>query len=329
MTDFLNNGISTLVNNCGQIKPNDDVVIITSLSTSEIGLLVLKEVTKTCSRATLEVVPEPKIHGEEPPQTVAQRMKYATLIFCLTPMSLAHTKARKNATENGARYLSLPDYSFELLKSKSLTTDFVSLIPVCNMLGDDLDKATNIIVETELGTSFQFSVEGRAANRCPGVVTLPGDLGSPPDAEVNIAPLEGYGNGILVIDGSIPCPGLGVLESPVKLVIKDSVVTDVSCENKVTEKSVQDLFDEAGPKSRIIGEFGIGLNDNAELCGIMLEDEGCAGTIHFGIGSNATIGGTNDVSFHVDFIIRSPTVTVDGSVLLEHGQLIAKYKDAK
>ena len=75
-------------------------------------------------------------------------------------------------------------------------------------------------------------------------------------------------------------------------------------------------------KSRIIGEFGIGLNPNAELCGMMLPDEGCLGTVHFGIGSNSTIGGKNEVSFHLDHVIKDPSIIIDGSKIMDEGKLI-------
>jgi leucyl aminopeptidase (aminopeptidase T) len=51
----------------------------------------------------------------------------------------------------------------------------------------------------------------------------------------------------------------------------------------------------------------------------MLEDEGCAGTIHLGFGSNATIGGRNDVAFHLDFVMRRPSVWIDRTPLLTEG----------
>ena len=76
------------------------------------------------------------------------------------------------------------------------------------------------------------------------------------------------------------------------------------------------------PSTRVLGEFGIGLNPNARLCGSMLEDEGCLGTAHAGFGSNATIGGKNRVSFHLDMIIRHVSVEVDGKLLLANGEIL-------
>jgi leucyl aminopeptidase (aminopeptidase T) len=49
----------------------------------------------------------------------------------------------------------------------------------------------------------------------------------------------------------------------------------------------------------------------------MLEDEGCAGTVHLGFGSNATIGGTTSVPFHLDCVLTAAVIEVDGRTVLD------------
>ncbi|MGF1543099.1 MAG: hypothetical protein ACFB00_01090 [Parvularculaceae bacterium] len=126
--------------------------------------------------------------------------------------------------------------------------------------------------------------------------------------------METTATGVVFIDGSIPCDEIGLLDEPVRLTLRDGAIVEMDG-NAGAVAALEKLFADAGPKSRVLGEFGIGLNPKAELCGRMLEDEGRAGTIHFGFGSNATIGGENVVSFHLDFIFRNPTITIDGEEL--------------
>ena len=71
----------------------------------------------------------------------------------------------------------------------------------------------------------------------------------------------------------------------------------------------------------ILAECGIGLNPLASLTGKMLTDEGTLGCVHFGFGSNITVGGKNNVPFHLDFVIRRPTLEVDKNVLISNGEL--------
>ena len=85
------------------------------------------------------------------------------------------------------------------------------------------------------------------------------------------------------------------------------------------------VFSSAGDdRARIVAEIGIGLNPNAKLCGSMLEDEGCAGTAHVGIGANSTIGGQNQVPFHLDHIIREVSIELDGVPIVVEGKLITE-----
>ena len=52
---------------------------------------------------------------------------------------MAHTQARLNANNIGAKYLSLPDYNIDVLTSDALMTDYKSLTPTAEKLGDLLN----------------------------------------------------------------------------------------------------------------------------------------------------------------------------------------------
>ncbi len=45
-------------------------------------------------------------------------------------------------------------------------------------------------MRTRAGTDIRIAIDGRIGNACPGCVLGPGDLGSPPDIEANVSPLE-------------------------------------------------------------------------------------------------------------------------------------------
>ncbi|MDQ3940934.1 MAG: aminopeptidase, partial [Actinomycetota bacterium] len=64
-----------------------------------------------------------------------------------------------------------------------------------------------------------------------------------------------------------------------------------------------------------------GTNDAARLVGNTLEDEKILGTIHIAFGDNHSFGGVIRVSSHHDGIVLSPTVEIDGRVLMTKGQL--------
>jgi leucyl aminopeptidase (aminopeptidase T) len=75
-----------------------------------------------------------------------------------------------------------------------------------------------------------------------------------------------------------------------------------------------------GAKARNIAELGIGLNPEAMLTGVVIEDEKVEGTIHIALGDNSTFGGTVEVDSHLDGVIKNPTVTVDGEIIIARGK---------
>jgi len=77
---------------------------------------------------------------------------------------------------------------------------------------------------------------------------------------------------------------------------------------------------EYAKNARNIGEFGIGLNPKAKIVGKVLEDEKVLGTVHFAIGSNYDQDAL--ALIHSDGIVKNPTVTVDGKLLMKKGKLL-------
>ena len=318
----LRRGARTLATTCAGLQSGERAYVIANPNTEDVAGYVVEAARACGAEVELDVLPRATIHGAKPPEHVGPRMLAADVVFCLTEMSMAHTDERRQATDQGTRYLSLPDYSLNLLGAECLTVDFRAIAPLTDTLGAIIDAGKQVRITTPRGTDVRFSIDGRPANRCPGVVLTPGALGSPPDAEVNVAPIETTATGTFVVDGSVPCREVGRLEQPVTLRLDGGRITEFADGDPAVLDALRALFAAPGPKSHVLGEFGIGLNPLADLTGVMLEDEGCLGTIHFGFGSNSTIGGTNQVAFHLDFITKQPSVWVDDQQILEDGRLL-------
>lgn len=313
-------GAMILARFCGQVRPGDRALIIVDDTTEEVGKQIFKAAKELTRHVMLIKTKTEGMHGAEPLPDVAAAMLDADIIFGATKSSMAHTEARKNASGNGARYLSLPDYSLAQLASKALTVDFIAWTRKARRVKELLDKAERIEITTRKGTDLRLECAGRTANFCPGFCGRPGTLGSPPDIETNIPPLEEKSEGEIIVDGSIPCSEIGVIREDIPIKIKNGMIAEIS-ETSVHAQALKGIFEMQGKNARVLAEFGVGLNPAAQLCGRMLEDEGCLGTVHFGFGSNSTIGGLNKINFHLDFVIRNPTVRVDGFVMIEEGKL--------
>ncbi len=315
-------GAHTLLLTCGQLLKTEMALILTDGATKEVGEILEAFAIKHDLKVKHILIDSLEIHGKEPDETIAKEMLDYDLILGLTSYSMAHTQARKAATDKGARYLSLPDYDLSVLASPALQADFEAQEKVAAKISSILEGASSAVVESALGTKLNLDLRTRPANNCVGILREKGSLSSPPDMEVNIAPIENGSHGKVCIDGSIPHPLFGVLEKPVYLIVENGAITSFESEDKKLVDDLNTLFDKFPANAKILAEFGIGLNPKAKLCGRMLEDEGCLGTIHFGFGSNATIGGMNSVSFHVDFIMRHATIIIDDQKIMEDGKLL-------
>lgn len=314
-------GARHLLTHCGSYRPDDHVVIVHDPATAPLGAAVAAEARQLGARFELVETPEAAMHGEEPPAEVAAAMARGSLVLGLRAKSMAHTRARFAVTGAGGRYLSLPDYSLELLADPSLRVDYHAQYAVVRAFTDALTAASAAHVTTRAGTDIRLDLRGRVGNCCPGYVAGAGELGSPPDIESNISPLEDESEGVVVVDGSIPFPGFGLLSSPIRLTVRRGRIVAMEGESDTVAR-LEALFDSYGPdKPRILAELGIGLNPAARLTGVMLTDEGALGTVHFGFGSNSTVGGVNEVPFHIDFVFRNPTLVVDGRTFLDEGLL--------
>ncbi len=106
------------------------------------------------------------------------------------------------------------------LTSAALQTEFRELSKPADSIAKVLTDGNEIKMTTDLGTLLVCDISDRIANSAPGWCDGPGTLASPPDAETNIAPLETGSNGIIVVDGSIPCKEFGLLETPLTMIIE-------------------------------------------------------------------------------------------------------------
>jgi 2,5-dihydroxypyridine 5,6-dioxygenase len=310
-----------IIENCGCTKSGERVLVIADSVTQGLGDALLQAALERGAKGRLAVIDTLTRHGEEPDAELAVAMAQASLVVGITRFSMAHSRARIAAAAAGARYLSLPDYSPMLMSDPSIMIDYKAQSAIVRRVADRLTAASHLHVTSPGGTDIRIDVRGRIANACPGFVEKAGDLGSPPDVEANISPVEDASEGEVVVDGSIPFPGFGLLAEPLRLTVERGEIRKFEGDAAMVER-LEALFGKLNSrKAYVLAECGIGLNPQAELKGIMLTDEGSYGSVHFGFGSNSTVGGKNDVPIHIDFVFRKGTIMTDGKPLMKEGVL--------
>ncbi|MEG6573041.1 aminopeptidase [Caldibacillus debilis] len=290
------------------LSDGENILIVCDTGMKEIADLFYRAGTALRHETVLMVMEPRSRSGEEPPETVAEAMKRADVVLCITQHSLTHTNARKKASEAGARVATMPGITVDMFSEGAITADCSEIERLTDHFCRILDQGSEVkIIKGQ--TRLTFSIEGRKSLKSTGIFRKRGESGNLPSGESYIAPLEDSANGTILVDGSIA--GVGVLSRPITLSIKNGKLEGASGPEG---KKLMELL---GPgKGRILAEFGIGTNKKARLSGNVLEDEKVFGTVHIAFGSNKPFGGTNEAGVHIDCVILNPEVWVDDQKLV-------------
>lgn len=311
-------GCEVLLFTCAGARKGEKVLVITDDSSKEVGELMYGYASGF-TETTLVRMGDRNTHGAPPTEAVRAAMVASDIIFGATKFSLSNTPARINACKAGTRWVNMADYSMSMLEAGGLFTDFAKTRALVDSTGARI-VGERCNITTPAGTKFTTSIAGRKALNNYGIADQAGMAASPPDIETAVGPADNSAEGILVIDGSIPLPGLGVIKEPITVRVSKGHITSIEGgeEAKFLEKSLRDVNDD---RVYLIAEVGFGMNTAAIISGRMLEDEGMFGTIHIGIGNNLSFGGSNATPIHIDMIMRRPTCTVDGRMVYRDGAI--------
>ena len=309
--------VRIVLKKCMGLKKDESVLIVTDSELYDIGKVFFEEAKKISENCKLVKIPIPEVHGMEPPKDVSEDMQKHDVEILVTVKSLSHTAARKNASKTGARITTLPGITAETMK-RAIDVDYDRLKEMTSKISSILSKGDNVKITTKAGTYLNFSIKGRECQGDDsGIYDKKGSFGNLPSGEAFLAPVEKTCNGTYVVDASFG--GIGKLNSPIKVVVKDGYAVDFFGEDAGKLKEILEKF---GKEAGNIAELGIGTNANAIITGDILEDEKVFGTCHIALGNNSGFGGKVDVPIHLDGIIKNPTIYVDNKKIMDDGKLI-------
>ncbi|MFH1062663.1 MAG: aminopeptidase [Candidatus Omnitrophota bacterium] len=298
-----------------KLKAQESCLIIADTEKEAIGRNFFEFAQKITPQARLMLMPPTLEHGVEPPDDIAEQMLLYDVEFLITSKSISHTKARRQATEKGARIASMPTVTEDII-NRCCDIDYDLLKQESQKLYKLLESACILRVTTKLGTDIEFTIgKNKWFGENGGSFDFPGAFGNLPEGEVSFAPFDC--NGQYIVDVSFP--GLGILESPITFKVKNGFAYGIT--GKRSEEIIKRL-DSVGPKAYKIAELGIGLNPKAKVIGLVLEDEKVCGTIHIALGNNMSYGQDNDVPLHLDGVISSPDIYTDDKIIMKNGKFI-------
>jgi len=297
------------------LKNNESCLIITDSKLKLIGNSLYKNSLKISKQSKLIFTSIPKTHGAEPPRYISDEMLNYDVILMPTTKSLSHTKARNSATESGARIASMPGITVDMMQ-RALNIDFNKIKIINEKLIKKFKNKNKINITTKKGMNVELYTKGRKWIGDDGIYTKKGAFGNLPAGEIFIAPLEGKTNGTIIVDASVG--GLGEVDKEIEIKIKNGFIENIyggEIANEFKNMLKNKLY-------KNVAELGIGTNYKAKITGNVLEDEKVAGTCHIAFGNNKHFGGKVNVPFHVDVVIKKPTIYVDDVLIIEDGKII-------
>jgi leucyl aminopeptidase (aminopeptidase T) len=208
----------------------------------------------------------------------------------------------------------------DCLCTGAILADYEENDRVARKIGKLLSKAKTIRMTSPAGTDLAGEITGRPVQYETGLFREPGQFAALPNSEVNISPLEGTTEGVIV--GDVRCMGYGVIrDEPLTIEVKKGEVSKVTG-GKAAEYLNETLKSFNDRKAYNLAEFAVGLNPFSRSYATNLEDLGKLGFGHHGIGSNYAIGGDVLAPCHIDVIYSDASLEIDGKLVLDKGNLL-------
>lgn len=311
----LREGAETIIDQCLQTQDDEEVLVLNDGNDEDLINSLLDILEEKRIEYELLEYEEPKNHGEEPPEHVAERMKEVDVVIAPTLKSLSHTDARKDANKEGTRIATLPTVNKEIWNT-SLQADYSEVKRITEKASDLIEDSSEVRITTPSGTDITFEVDFDTYHNDTGIISEEGDFGNLPAGEPNGYP-ESI-SGTLVIDHFPFAP------SGTEIEIENGEVITIRHPEGVEESELSKKLDELRC-SRKIAEFGFGTNPEATLIGNVLQDEKVLGTIHIAFGDNCSYvpegdDRRNPCDIHWDTVCEDPTVWFDDQKILDEGE---------
>jgi leucyl aminopeptidase (aminopeptidase T) len=304
------------------LRPDDQMVIVSdSRSDESIARIVFDEALARDADTTWAHVRARDRNGDELPGSVRAAIQSTDLVVLLTSWSPSHSAGVIEAMARGARIMSMPGFTSDLVGRGAMTADYGEVKALTDLWGEHLARGRSITVTTSAGTELEAELGGWSRLPLLDGGPLPrgiGGLGNFPAGEAAISPIEGTARGRVVVDMTSSTTRTP-LAAPIVLTLEDGTVVEI--EGGEEAAALERFLDDAGESARVVAEIALGTNPRALHVGVMLEDEKRLGTAHVGLGNATGFGGLNESPVHVDGVFSAATAIVDDVPLLVDGEI--------
>lgn len=308
-------------------EPGDDVVIVSDTGVDEaVWSALFAAANQIGLDPTLTLTTPRREHGNDPTAVVEAAMTNADLCLMVTSTAITHSSAGAAAQRSGVKCIAMDEMTPDILAGGAASADYESMQGIAARLGEIYAAGSKMRITSEHGTDVEGDISGRTYWPIAGKIVdnATQNICAFPDGEVGVAPAEGSTNGTVVWDTTVH--GIGLLDSPIELVVEDGWVTDVRGDKDADRyREILEQGDENA--AYCAAEFSIGINPDAEITGRMRTDKKVAGAVHIATGANYDLGGEVQSDLHIDGTIRYPSVWVDDELLVDDGEILVEAEN--
>ncbi|HDT14352.1 MAG TPA: hypothetical protein ENO03_08365 [Candidatus Aminicenantes bacterium] len=301
------------VNQALRLKRGEKFLLVTDKPKMDIAEALAHHAKKAGAEVTTYLMTETLRPITGPTRQFQELIRGASATAYLLEGRFAEKPFRGFMVAEGAKHgrvCMMPGITRDMME-RLVAIDFSALARFTRRVVRAVKDAGEVVVENAAGTRIAFSVKGRTWHEDVGDISRKGSHGNLPAGEAYTAPVEATFTGTIAIGLIDDKLGRGTMTFEAGRLVGFS------------GEGVADVVKTVGddPTARVIGEFGIGTNKGARICGNMLEAEKAFGTVHFAIGDSYGLG-RNKSRFHFDALVDKATVTVEGRTIAKNGRFL-------
>lgn len=240
---------------------------------------------------------------------ISDAIRASRLIFTLHT-NIMGSEAAREALAKGTRILCTQPWGIEdFLFRGFLDVDYEAMVRNGELVAKLWDETKECHVVSEAGTDLRLQMAPGKAFVGAGLLTRDRQVANLPGVKVNTHPIKETINGKIVVDASDNVQG--VLQKPYTMEIEKGIVKAI--EGGLEANRMRNFMETRHDESVYhVVHFTVGLNPKAGIRGNMIEDECLLGSVDLGLGRNP---------YHMDVVLGSPTVYLDGKVMFERNKL--------
>jgi len=305
-----------------KVKPGEEVLIIADPETDMRMVYALAgQVENASAEYTIAVMPvRAEDRSLDLTDIIRRGMEGADVVMGLTRSSGAGTYGAPISELLRAKKIRAMSMCMRDLNNwvkGGATADYEELRRSARALRERWQAGSRLELTAPGGTRLTAEIGNHTMHEEAGFAEEPGRAAAFSDGEVSQGPNEWTAQGVVVIDG--PMCFFGMPDKPITLVIENGRAVEIRGDGR-TAAALRDLVARV-PNADTLAEVGIGINPRSLRNGDFEEEKKALGTAHAALGQNTGYGGTTKCSLHMDMVLYSPTLTIDGEVLVEEGKL--------